>query len=163
MRNYLLRPATALIALILTAMLTGGISQADATLIVNPTTVSPGDVVSVSGTCDPNSSGFIISQAFTIDSEHEFAGQGAIPFVTDAFGNFSGVTTVSDNVAAADYDVTGRCGGGNIGVIVTLTVTNADFVSASDQGDPSWMWKFAITIVVLAGVYLVVRELYKRR
>jgi hypothetical protein len=96
-----------------------------ATLHVTPTTVPAGGSVQVSGTCESNTDGFAISHAFLHDATHDFAGVGAAPFTTDAAGAFSVTATIPSSTAAGSYNVTARCGGGNLGIAVTLTVTAA--------------------------------------
>jgi hypothetical protein len=52
----------------------------------------------------------------------EFAGVGATTATADASGNFTTTVTLSPSVAPGTYDVSGRCGGGNLGVSASLTV-----------------------------------------
>jgi hypothetical protein len=49
----------------------------------------------------------------------------------DASGHFSSSVTLKPSVAAGTYTVTGRCGGGNLGVSATLTVTGLPRTGAS--------------------------------
>ena len=65
-----------------------------------------------------------MSQAFFHDTAHDFAGVPAVPFETDAAGNFSVHATVPTSRAAGTYTVTFRCGGGNTGIQVPLHVTH---------------------------------------
>ena len=62
----------------------------------------------------------LISPAFA--GLGEFAGVGATTATADASGNFTTTVTLSPSVAPGTYDITGRCGGGNLGVGATLTV-----------------------------------------
>ena len=94
-------------------------------LHVTPSTVAAGGSVQVSGTCEPNTSGFAISPAFLHDATHDFAGVGAASFTTDAAGSFTVTAQIPASITPGSYDVTGRCGGGNLGISVPLTVTAA--------------------------------------
>lgn len=96
-----------------------------ASLHVTPSTVPAGGSVQVDGTCEPNSGGFAISHAFLHDSTHDFAGVGAVHFNSDAAGNFSVSAQVPASITPGIYTVSGRCGGGNLGISVNLTVTAA--------------------------------------
>jgi hypothetical protein len=95
------------------------------TLSVHPGAVNAGGSVQVSGSCQPNTTGFAISHAFLHDASHDFAGVGAAPFSTNATGKFAVTAQVPSSIAAGSYSVTARCGGGNLGVTATLTVTAA--------------------------------------
>lgn len=94
-------------------------------LHVTPGMTSAGGSVQVSGTCEANSSGFAISHAFLHDAAHDFAGVGAAPFTTDAAGNFAVTAQIPASTAPGSYPVTARCGGGNLGISASLTVTHA--------------------------------------
>lgn len=113
-------------------LLTGGVLLAPssagaltASLRVDPSTVAAGSSVTVSGQCEARSGGYVLSHAFLHDAAHDFAGVGAVSFTSDASGNFSGTALVPSSIAAGSYAVTARCGGGNLGVSATLTVTAA--------------------------------------
>jgi len=95
------------------------------TLHVNPHTVAAGGTVQVSGTCEPHTTGYAISPAFVNDASHSFAGVGAAPFNTNAGGAFSVAAQVAAGTAPGTYSVDARCGGGNLGILVPLTVTAA--------------------------------------
>jgi hypothetical protein len=113
------------IAIVLAALVGVWTATAAATTValhVNPTTVAAGTSVQVSGQCDPNTGGYVISTAFLHDATHDFAGVGAVPFTTDSTGAFAGTALIPSTRAAGTYQVTGRCGGGNLGISVTLTV-----------------------------------------
>jgi hypothetical protein len=122
--------------LVIVLALSGGTAfggaAAAASLQIDPTTVVQGGTVEVSGSCEPNSSGYVMSEAFLHDAAHDFAGVGAVPFTTGATGDFTGSTVVPATVAPGAYQVSVRCGGGNVGIGATLTV-----VAASDAASPS--------------------------
>ncbi len=120
----LLRPRSAVAAAVGLAAWFGLASPAAAaSLSVTPSTVAAGGSVTVTGSCSPNSPGFAISSAFLHDATHDFAGVGAVSFTSDASGNFSATASVPASRAPGSYTVTARCGGGNLGVEATLTVT----------------------------------------
>lgn len=118
----LLALATAVIPLL---WLAAPATAAAATLHVTPHTVPAGGSVQVSGTCESHTTGFAISPAFVHDASHDFAGVGAVPFTTNAGGAFSVTAQVAAATAPGTYSVTARCGGGNLGISASLTVTAA--------------------------------------
>ncbi len=119
-------PAILLVALVVLAL--GAASAVAATIDVNPATVATGGQVTVSGDvlangtpgCTVPGDVTLISDAFA--GLGEFAGTGATTATADASGNFTTTVTLSAAVAPGTYTVTGRCGGGNLGVSASLTV-----------------------------------------
>jgi len=109
----------------------GGASAVAATIDVNPPTVDTGGQVIVSGDvladgtpgCTVPGDVTLISDAFV--GLGEFAGTGATTATADASGSFTTTVTLSPDVAPGTYTVTGRCGGGNLGVSASLTVAPA--------------------------------------
>jgi hypothetical protein len=93
-----------------------------ATLHVAPTSVPAGGSVQVTGRCEPSTQGFAISHAFLHDATHDFAGVGASAFTTNGGGAFSVAAEIPSSTPPGSYDVTARCGGGNLGLTVALTV-----------------------------------------
>ncbi len=102
-----------------------------ATITVSPSSVAPGAQVTVNGDvlangqpgCTVPGEVTLISGAFV--GLGEFAGTGATTAQADASGTFSTTVTLSSGVAPGSYDITARCGGGNLGVTATLTVVPA--------------------------------------
>lgn len=119
--------ALALGALLVAALigLAAPAGAAPASLRVTPTTVAAGRTVTVSGSCEANTNGFVISPAFLKDATHEFAGQGAVAFTTGAAGTFTTHPVIAAATAPGNYVITARCGGGNLGLEAHLTVTSA--------------------------------------
>jgi hypothetical protein len=115
-------------ALVLAALLAlaGPAVAASASLHVSPTTVAAGRTVTVSGSCEANTNGFVISEAFFKDATHEFAGLGAVAFTTGAAGTFTTHPVVAATTAPGNYVITARCGGGNLGIEAHLRVTNGN-------------------------------------
>lgn len=91
---------------------------------VSPTSVRPGKVVKVSGSvgtgCAKGDRVTLISKAFA--HKHEFAGVSAIYATPGKGGAFSTTTRIPKTRKAGTYTVTGRCGGGNLGVAAKLKV-----------------------------------------
>jgi hypothetical protein len=98
-------------------------SQA-ATLKVTPNQVSPGAQTRVSGSvaggCATGDRVTVISHAFP--ATHHFAGVPAVFATTRADGSFSKRVRIPTGRAPGSYAVTGRCGGGNLGVTRHLRV-----------------------------------------
>ena len=119
-------PTILLIAFVVVVL--GAASAVAATITVNPSTVPAGSQVTVSGDVLANGSPgcavpgdvTLISPAFA--GLGEFAGVGATTATADASGNFTTTVTLSPSVAPGTYDITGRCGGGNLGVSASLTI-----------------------------------------
>ena len=114
-----------LVLVIVTAL--GRVSPAAAagSLTFDPPTVTAGGgKMFVNGSCDPNSSGFVISKAFARQpGGTEFAGVPALAITTGADGTFGIGLTIDPTVPAGNYGVTLRCGGG-LAASGTLRVLN---------------------------------------
>jgi hypothetical protein len=108
-----------------------------ATIVATPTSVATSGTVTLSGDvlangtpgCAAPGTVTLISGAFAGLSE--FAGQGAVNLPVDGAGRFSSAVTIKSSVAPGTYTVTGRCGGGNLGVSASLTVTGLPRTGAS--------------------------------
>src|SRR5262245_56180658 len=103
-------------------------SASATSIVVSRTTVATGETVVVSGDtivngshCATGDDVTLISNAFV--GHAEFAGEGAVSTPVDATGHFSVSVTINAAVAPGTYTITGRCGGGNLGVEATLVVT----------------------------------------
>lgn len=110
---------TVVLALAVTA-----VAWAKLSIVVSPTTVKAGHTVTVSGSAGKYCSKeqlTLISHAFP--SKHEFASVPALFVKTASGGSFSVKTTIPSTRRAGKYTITGRCGGGNLGVSATLKVT----------------------------------------
>ena len=111
--------ATAVPALALAAVAWGNVS-----IKVSPSSVKAGHAVKVSGSvgtgCGKSDRVTLLSKAFA--STHEFAGVPAIYATPGKGGAFSTTTTIAKARKAGSYTITGRCGGGNLGVVATLKV-----------------------------------------
>jgi hypothetical protein len=119
-------PAIVVVALAVLAL--GAASAVAATIDVSPATVDTGGQVTVSGDvlangtpgCTVPGDVTLISPAFA--GLGEFASIGATTATADASGNFTTTVTLSPDVVPGTYTVTGRCGGGDLGVSASLTV-----------------------------------------
>jgi len=97
-------------------------------LDVAPSSVPVAGTVTVSGdvlvngapSCQIPGPVTVISHAF--DGLGEFAGVGAVSIQVDSTGHFSQTVALKASVAPGTYQVTARCGGGNLGIVRTITV-----------------------------------------
>jgi hypothetical protein len=105
------------------------VQAAPSTLQVSPRSVTAGDTVTVSGWLPPAPGSAcatgvtLLSRAFV--GTHEFADVPAIEAAVKADGTFTVTTKIPRAKAAGTYDITGRCGGGNIGASAALVVRAA--------------------------------------
>jgi hypothetical protein len=107
-----------------------------ATLQVSPGSVAAGDTVVVSGSVGPAPEGsacatsvLLLSRAF-VDT-HEFAGVPAVTAAVKPGGAFRTTTKIPSSTPAGIYNVSGRCGFGNIGASATLQVRAASTATTS--------------------------------
>lgn len=132
-----MRRIFALSGMILVVVLAAAAPASAATIVVSPTSVQTSGTVTASGdvlvngtrNCAVGDDVTLISNAFAGFSE--FAGEGALVLPVDATGHFTSTVMLKPSVPAGTYTITGRCGGGNIGVIATLTVTGLPRTGAS--------------------------------
>jgi hypothetical protein len=92
-------------------------------LSISPGIVHRGGTVHIRGNadgCGRGSTVFVISRAFV--HTHEFAGVSAVLARVRAGGVFRAATVIPRTRRPGRYSVTARCGGGNLGVLVHLTV-----------------------------------------
>jgi len=117
-------------------------------LTLDPSTVvAGGGKLFISGTCEANTSGFIISHAFAGQpSVGEFAGVPALPFTTGSAGTFGVGLTIAPTVAPGAYSVSVRCGGG-LAASGTLTVVSGGLApTGAPLGDLAAVG--AVTLIV---------------
>jgi hypothetical protein len=120
------------VAAVVTLTLTWATPVWAATINVSPSSVAVGGQVTVSGDvlangqpgCEVPGDVTLISPAF--QGLGEFAGEGAITAPADSSGNFSVTATLPATTGPGTYEITGRCGGGNLGVSATLEVLTQD-------------------------------------
>jgi len=96
---------------------------ASASIQVNPHKVRAGRVVTVSGSalgCPVGDYLTLLSPAFK--HVHDFAGVPAVYTPVRADGSFDQMVKVPARRAPGKYSITGRCGGGNLGVTAKLRV-----------------------------------------
>jgi hypothetical protein len=128
---------------------------AAATIVVSPTVVQTAGTVTVSGDVLVNGvRGCAVGDDVTLSSDAfaglgEFAGVGAVFVATDASGHFSKTVVLKPSVPAGQYTIAGRCGGANLGVEATLTVTGLPRTGAS-FGPLSEREAFALGLVLAA-------------
>src|SRR6266704_2068106 len=89
---------------------------------VSPKSVVAGGTVRLSGSVGPDCSGAVtlISKAFA--HTHDFAGLPAVIATAGPGGTFATATRIPRSKVPGTYTITGRCGGGNLGVSATLRV-----------------------------------------
>jgi hypothetical protein len=92
---------------------------------VSPSAVVAGSTVTVSGSAGPACTAGVtlISKAFV--HTNDFAGLPALFAAVEPGGAFTATTRIPRSRAAGTYTITGRCGGGNLGVSATLVVRAA--------------------------------------
>jgi hypothetical protein len=105
------------------------------TLGVSPGSVTAGGDVVVSGSVGSQPAGsacatgvLLLSRAF--DHARDFAGVPAVVAAIRPDGTFAVTTRIPRSRAAGAYDITGRCGGGNLGVSATLVGLAAGTLAA---------------------------------
>jgi len=134
-----------------------------ASIVVTPGSTTPGGTVNVTGdvlaggtpACTVPGSATLISNAFV--GLGEFAGVGAAMVPVDATGHFSAALKLSSSVAPGTYQVTGRCGGGNLGVTATLTITGLAPTGPSLAGrDPARVAAGALAAGAAGGALVAV-------
>ena len=109
-----------------TSLVLGAAAPSAATrpsLSVVPAVAHPGESVVVRGSapsCPAGDIVTVISRAFP--RTHEFAGVPAVLARVRAGGSFRATTRIPRRKPPGRYEVTARCGGGNLGIVVRLTV-----------------------------------------
>jgi hypothetical protein len=103
-------------------LLTAPAWAAPVAINVTPASVVAGGTVHLSGSVGPTCPGpvTLISAAFV--HTHDFAGQPALFVPVKPGGAFSTTTRIPSTRMPGTYRITGRCGGGNLGVSATLRV-----------------------------------------
>jgi hypothetical protein len=112
------------------------------TLGVSPGSVTAGGDVVVSGSVGSQPAGsacatgvLLLSRAF--DHARDFAGVPAVVAAVRPDGTFAVTTRIPRSRAAGAYDITGRCGGGNLGVSATLVVRAAPAPTTTPAPPPA--------------------------
>jgi hypothetical protein len=117
MRTWLAFGVAAAIALALAPSALG------ASIQVTPPKVRAGHVVTVSGSAEGCPVGdylTLLSRAF--HHTHEFAGVPAVFTPVRSDGSFDQMVRIPARRAPGNYSISGRCGGGNLGVTAKLRV-----------------------------------------
>jgi hypothetical protein len=112
------------------------------TLQVSPSSITAGDTVVVSGSVGPAPAGsacaislMLLSRAFAHTDES--AGVPAVIAAVEPGGTFTTTTRIPGSTPAGTYTISGRCGGGNIGVVATLEVRAAPTATTTPAPAPS--------------------------
>jgi hypothetical protein len=101
-----------------------------AAIHVSPGSIVPGDAVTVSGSVGPDAAGSECASRVTLLSKafvhtQDFAGLPAVFAAVKPGGAFTTATRIPRSKPAGAYTITGRCGGGNLGVSATLAIRAA--------------------------------------
>jgi hypothetical protein len=112
----------AAVTLVVTGLLAAPAAAAAPTIAAGPNPVHRGRLVRVHGVpgCPRGDRVTLISRAFS--HRHDFAGVPAIFATVGARGVYSVRTRIPASRRPARYSITGRCGGGNLGVAASLRV-----------------------------------------
>jgi hypothetical protein len=100
------------------------VTAASPAIHVSPHTVKAGQRVVVSGNasgCPSGDAVTLLSKAFS--HRHDFAGVPAVYARVKSNGHFGHSVKIPATTPAGSYTITGRCGGGNLGVTARLRVT----------------------------------------
>jgi len=165
MRRFLIGAAVVTSAAMLAAP---AYSAKKASISVSPTSVPAGSTVHISGSIPVK--GCPASDGATVTAE-------AVLFPPDGFGptaerepngDFALDYTVPTSTPAGSYDVGLRCGGANVGVGASLTVTAVPLggpaTGAGGTAQRSVFWTaFGASCLLLAGIAVTLRQRLARR
>jgi hypothetical protein len=126
-----------------------------ASINVSPSNVAPGGTFTLSGDvlaggtpgCQVPGTVTLISNAFL--GLGEFAGTPAVDVPVDATGHFSIGLKLDVSAPAGTHTITGRCGGGNLGVEGSITVTS---LAATGPAVPVAPMVAASAVAILGGL-----------
>jgi hypothetical protein len=122
------------------------------------TVVAGGGKLFINGTCEPDTTGFVISHAFAGQpSVSEFAGVPALPITTGSDGAFGIGLTIVPTVKPGAYSVSLRCGGG-LAASGTLTVVSS---SLATTGAPPGELATVGAALLSVGLALVTLRRYR--
>ena len=133
------RPRIVALALLaVTAVTTSATAAAAPSIKVSPNRAYRGEVVrvfgSVAGGCAAGDQVTLVSRAFA--PRHEFAGVSAIFARARSNGSFSKRTRLPRRRKPGRYSISGRCGGGNLGVVARLRILVARRCGRFDYDGP---------------------------
>ena len=117
------RGTSPLAAAALVTLAVAGSAAARPSIIADPNPVHRGHLLGVHGVasgCPRGDEVTLISRAFS--PRHEFAGVPAIFARVRPAGRYSVRTRIPAARKPGRYTITGRCGGGNLGIALTLRV-----------------------------------------
>ncbi len=156
LRFIVRRGAGVVSAVAVLGLLTAPAGAQTASLTLDPSTIAVGGRLIVTGTCEPNSSGFVLSQAFL--GQTEFAGVPAVAFSTDSKGAFGVTFLITPAVKPGTYRVSARCGGGNLGLTRMLKVVSDGTLAATGSSDRPLLLPAAGLLVGGAALVLIGRR-----
>jgi hypothetical protein len=165
-RRFLIGVAVATSAAMLIAA--SAYSAEKGSISVTPTSVPAGGTVHVSGSIPvkrcPASDGATVTGEAALFPPDGFGPTTA----RDPNGDFALDYTVPTSTPAGSYDVGLRCGGANVGVSASLTVTAVPLggpeTGAGGTAHGSFVWTtFGVSCVLLAGIAVALRQRVARR
>jgi len=112
------------------------VAAAGSTISVSPSTVAAGGTVTISGSIPTTGTGSCpAGDGATLTSTEALFPQGGFGPTAprSSTGTFSVTYTVPTSSPAGSYSIGMRCGGGNVGVTATLTVTSGSAQSVPGQ------------------------------
>ena len=118
-----MKPVAAIVVLVAAAASAVATASPPTSLVVVPGTVTRGHTLTIRGrvgSCSVADTVTLISRAFV--HTHDFAGLPAVFANVRPGGKFQTETRIPATKAPGSYRVTGRCGGGNLGVSATVRV-----------------------------------------
>jgi hypothetical protein len=113
-----------------------------ATLQVSPRSITAGETVTVAGSVGSAPAGSACATSALLLSRavvptEEFAGVPAVTAAVRPGGTFAATTRIPRSTPAGTYTISGRCGGGNLGVSATLEVRAAPTATTTPAPAPS--------------------------
>jgi hypothetical protein len=110
------------LAVVVLLVAVGSAAAARVHIVVAPTTDSPGAAIRLSATSSPCHLADTVSAISAAFPGNAFGGEGALTGRVTHRGAFTIRGHVRAGLRAGGYTIGFRCGGGNLGVIVTLRV-----------------------------------------
>ena len=149
----MIRRAVFVAVLVLGSLMLLSAPASATTIIVSQRSIPIGSVVVVSGDttapggqhCAAGDSVTLISKVFA--GHAQFAGVGAVITPVDATGHYRVTVRVLTVVPVGTYTITARCGGANLGVEATLTVSGLPRTGASSEREAG----LALALLLVGG------------
>lgn len=141
------------------SLATPALAQGNASLVVSPSAVAPGQAVTFAGHVDVASGECRAGDTLFLTSASAlFSPDGRLNATLNSAGDFSTRFQVSSHTPPATYSVGLRCGGGNLGVEETLRITSqvTEVPSGAAQtGDGGAAGAEGLNLLIAGGLALV--------